>query len=464
MADPSLATATTYLISSGATTVISIPGTPTEGQFVWMQIGGDRVFTGFTSTVPIEISTLAGAATTPGSQVKYHIQGPTPVTGFTVVNDQTGGCLMVADIRVYDDVDPDNPFAATGMTQQGATGMPAPPSATATATGLMSVVWGALDDDEITDTTAATGWTNLQNQETTGGGSTLDATIMSAEQLITSTGTYSPAAFGGSGSDDWIAGHLLLRGVSGATEYPVSGTASYSFDANITRAGTTSKVANYVLGSTTVRSTALSRAVSYIFGASAVADAITDIIVSVTASYSFTATTVRQAGLSLLASPSFAGSITRAMTTAFSASLSFVASAVRQLAFSTSAAYEFSASMVKSIGVVAAASYSLAASVVRQAGVVLANSFSFAASVTVDATIAAIQMVLTAAYSLSASISRSTSLNAIGSFILSATNSMDASIQAVIGAFTGHAGLGIYMKAKRGWKRRQRSWKPRGQR
>jgi hypothetical protein len=86
-----------------------------------------------------------------------------------------------------------------GATAAGFSGMPNPPSLT--ATGNLYVATGHLDDDLVTNWTAPANYT-LAAFETSG---TISGSSTAIAYRIASLTTDNPAAFGGSGSDEWRA-------------------------------------------------------------------------------------------------------------------------------------------------------------------------------------------------------------------------------------------------------------------
>ena len=92
-----------------------------------------------------------------------------------------------------------NTVAVAGAQQNsGAVGMPQAPAISATA-GRYVIICGSLDDDKITGVTAPSGYTML-GQNPNG----LNATYMMAYKEITASGTETPAAFAGTGDDQWV--------------------------------------------------------------------------------------------------------------------------------------------------------------------------------------------------------------------------------------------------------------------
>lgn len=83
-------------------------------------------------------------------------------------------------------------------------GMPDPPSITTVTNNAMVVVVGFLDDDAVT-ATAPSGFTLARSANYSNG------TVMAAYRLKSPAGTEDAGAFGGSGTDSWVAGVLALK-------------------------------------------------------------------------------------------------------------------------------------------------------------------------------------------------------------------------------------------------------------
>lgn len=151
---------------------------------------GSGTPTGWTAVV------LGGSDTAPSYSLNYRIYDGSE--GSTVSTNYGGSFAcgsMIVGLRGVDTV------ASAGLqSDTGGSGMPNAPSISATA-GRFVIAAGYLDDDNVTSgITAPSGYTLLGSN-----GSGYNATVMMAYKEITASGTEDPAAFGGSGSDDWVA-------------------------------------------------------------------------------------------------------------------------------------------------------------------------------------------------------------------------------------------------------------------
>ena len=100
---------------------------------------------------------------------------------------------------------------------------PVPPALTTTNNNALRVVFGAIDDDNVTNMTAPAGFSDLVTQASSG-------TVALAFKVEPTGGTnLDPGAFGGSGNDAWHAGHFALRGAvdgGGPTAITATGSAT----------------------------------------------------------------------------------------------------------------------------------------------------------------------------------------------------------------------------------------------
>lgn len=162
---------------NGASTIPAVPSGYTEGQ---RGDGGDVQY-----------------------QWSYKIMGATPDSTATGLSS---GCAHLA--FAFRNVDNDTIFdLTTPAVATGTTGMPDPPSLGypyASQTGCVTVAIGFLDDDSITPS-ESTGYTLLGYAQNGG-------TIMA--EYITNASTFingNPGAFGGTGTDAWVAATFILR-------------------------------------------------------------------------------------------------------------------------------------------------------------------------------------------------------------------------------------------------------------
>jgi hypothetical protein len=127
----------------------------------------------------------------------------TTASGLTPENE--GGHIAIT-FRNVDQTTPLDVAAPTRATNNS--GMPQAPAVTTINPGAV-VILGFLDDDLVNNTTAPSNWTLAVNN--TIGSSGAGGTLMGAYRITDSGGTYTPAAFGGSGTDLWVATTIPLR-------------------------------------------------------------------------------------------------------------------------------------------------------------------------------------------------------------------------------------------------------------
>jgi hypothetical protein len=101
-------------------------------------------------------------------------------------------------------------------TATGSTGMPDAPSLTPEFTDTVILAIGFLDDDAVLPTAPA-GYVNFASQTSASG-----FTTMVAMNTITAGGAQNPAAFGGSGTDDWASATMEMYGTLGTRSLVLS--------------------------------------------------------------------------------------------------------------------------------------------------------------------------------------------------------------------------------------------------
>jgi hypothetical protein len=101
-------------------------------------------------------------------------------------------------------------------TSTGSTGMPDAPALTAEFSNTVILAIGFLDDDAVLPTAPA-GYVNFASQTSASG-----FTTMVAMNTITAGGSQNPAAFGGSGNDDWAAATMEMYGSLGTRSVVLS--------------------------------------------------------------------------------------------------------------------------------------------------------------------------------------------------------------------------------------------------
>ena len=138
-----------------------------------------------------------------GAAIWYKFMGEIPDTQVTI--DAGGNSNTSYLCSVYRGVDSSTPLANTPAFANASSGMPNPPSVSATS-GQMVIPFGFLDDDRLTPA-APTDYTLSASSSSQNSGST----VMTAYLLADSDATYDAAAFDGGGSDIWLASTLVLN-------------------------------------------------------------------------------------------------------------------------------------------------------------------------------------------------------------------------------------------------------------
>ena len=143
----------------------------------------------------------------PEHRLAYKVMGATPDTIIAIQGQRRHETCVV--MQVWRGVDTTTPIDATEQLDSGSSGMPAPPNYTTVTNSALLIVCGALDDINIASSvTAPSGYSNLLTEDApVGDGST----IMLASKIVSTAGSETPNAFGGGGSDDWLATTFALR-------------------------------------------------------------------------------------------------------------------------------------------------------------------------------------------------------------------------------------------------------------
>jgi len=184
---------------SSTSGTLTLPTGLQEGDIVVVGVGSD----GATATLPsgwTNINNTTGASTE-FTRTFYKVMGPTPDTSVALSGFSTASAAFAIGIRngvanalIFD--------VSTGIS-----GMPNPLELKDVTAGSIVLAIGYLDDDNIASTvTAPAGYTLAQAIQS----STTGQTVMVAWKIAATTGTEDPAAFGGTGSDDWVALTLAI--------------------------------------------------------------------------------------------------------------------------------------------------------------------------------------------------------------------------------------------------------------
>jgi hypothetical protein len=130
---------------------------------------------------------------------------PVDATASGLRSDTEGGHIAMT----FRNVDSTTPLDGSPPTRAtNSNGMPQSPAVTTNDPGAIVII-GFLDDDIVNDTTAPSNWILAVNH--TIGSSGSGGTLMAAYRITDSGGTYTPAAFGGSGDDVWVGVTIPLR-------------------------------------------------------------------------------------------------------------------------------------------------------------------------------------------------------------------------------------------------------------
>ena len=143
----------------------------------------------------------SGVSNTVNYNWSYKIQGATPDT---IADGLTTGANVKYIAMVFRYVDTTNPIETTATEIASSSGMPDSGSVT-TANPSIILSIGFLDDDNVVVDTAAPGGYSLCGVEQSSG------TLMGAYKIQSAAGTEDPGAFGGSGTDTWVAATIALR-------------------------------------------------------------------------------------------------------------------------------------------------------------------------------------------------------------------------------------------------------------
>lgn len=189
--------------SFGAATsgTLNLPTGLQQGDVVICTIGSD----GSTPSLPSGWTNISNAfQTSEFHRTFYKVMGAVPDTSvsFISVSTATAG-ISIAFRNVHADV-----FDVPVVTSGAATGMPDAPSVTTQSNGCMILIIGLIDDDNVqASVTVPSGYSNLQAIQS----STAGQTVMLATKLQTTAGYEQPAAFGGTGTDDWVSLTIVLK-------------------------------------------------------------------------------------------------------------------------------------------------------------------------------------------------------------------------------------------------------------
>ncbi len=194
---------------------ITLPGTEAEDDIVVVALvcdnnldgsvpGGSGGAGGIGTTGYVEIYTASGQGN-PGSVAGYKRMASTPDSSVSI--NQKSNRDIKAAVQTWRGIDSTTAIDNSFSNDTGTSGMPDPPSHTTSNDNAKRVIIGYLDDDAVT-ATAPSGFGDIVAGSLSG----LDScSIMIASKTEASAGALNPAAFGGSGTDDWRVNHFALR-------------------------------------------------------------------------------------------------------------------------------------------------------------------------------------------------------------------------------------------------------------
>lgn len=195
-------------VTNDTPTDINLPAGTTTDDIVLVGLAADATLTSGGVTEPGYTNMFASGNVSPGSTFDRKVMGATPDT-VVEITGATGRTTQIT-IMVWRGVDTTTPIDDNTPTFAGnTTGMPNPGSYTTSGANRVRIIWGAQDDDFVTDITAPSGWENLV--EESGPSSGVASSSMMASLAAPTAGTVDPDAFGGSGSDPWDSLHFALR-------------------------------------------------------------------------------------------------------------------------------------------------------------------------------------------------------------------------------------------------------------
>jgi hypothetical protein len=194
---PTVVASTSDNFGSSTKGTLTLPTGLVRGDIVIVGVGSDGSNPALPAGWTNITSTPGGSA---GQRTFVKVMDTVPDTTVALTGLSTASVAFSVAIRggYYSAA---NPFAEA----TGGSGMPSSPLVPGVAANSIVLALGYLDDDNIT-ATAPSGYTLLQ----TISASTAGFTAMLAYADALTAGDYTPGAFGGSGSDDWLGVTLAV--------------------------------------------------------------------------------------------------------------------------------------------------------------------------------------------------------------------------------------------------------------
>jgi hypothetical protein len=192
---------TTQSFGSSTSGSITLP-TSLQNDLVIVAIGSD----GSLANVPSGWTSING--TTNGTEFArtiYKVMGAVPDTSVAITGISTASVAIAVSLRGSDT---SAIFDATAVVTTGTTGMPNCGSITTVNNNALAIAIGYLDDDNVqSSVTAPAGYSNLVAIQS----STAGQTVMLATKNVSTYGLEDAAAFGGTGTDEWVGVKLAIR-------------------------------------------------------------------------------------------------------------------------------------------------------------------------------------------------------------------------------------------------------------
>ena len=209
----SFISASTNNFGGGTSGVLTLPAGGLKGDVYLAGVGSD----GSTPTFPAEWTLIDNS--TSGlefSATAYLIQTSSTVpSNPTITTLSTATCGFAMLLR---NVDHNNVTASySSSVTLGASGMPDPPAISASRANSLVVAIGYLDDDSIGGVTAPTNFTMSAQVSASG----LNGQTVMAATRATSSVVVNPSAFGGAGTDEYVALSLAFFPPSGSITLPI---------------------------------------------------------------------------------------------------------------------------------------------------------------------------------------------------------------------------------------------------
>lgn len=231
-ATPAYVASSSASSATGSTSLtINMPTGVAEGDLVVIFVASELTTTAQTLSGWTLFHSDAGGTSGVYSRIFYKFMGATPDTSATITITSTNASAAVAyAIRnVVTPVGLPHPMKVHLFASNSTTGMPNPPSINISYDNDLILILGALDDDPagtVGTVTVPANFTNLLSVD--GGNATAgsNVTVMGATRATASKGAVDPAAFGGSGSDGWIAHTLTFWNTSSAVKKEIIVAAS----------------------------------------------------------------------------------------------------------------------------------------------------------------------------------------------------------------------------------------------